>query len=340
MLASLALLLASCLTLPNVSPAPPRAAAATDATWVTLDSGVSTDVYLLDFVSPTEGWAVGWSTFSGMAVILSTDDGGRSWQVRHALADDLLFGISVGRAGRVLAVGQRGDGDDGLILTSTDHGDTWTETVLPTSFGLYDVQLLPSGRAFACGYDGAIFRSDDAGLSWTQLDTGTSKVFRALSVVSDDTVYAMGGTPFGGDSVWVSHDGGGSWALRKQFGGALIFSDLHFSDADTGVIVGTGVFRTVNGGVNWKKDMQIPDVAELGVMQRVNFHGAVGVTVGGAGHTLRSLDHGETWELLGTPSPQGAQLACSPRGEGVVVAGSPAAFHHWIPAPAPDRGER
>lgn len=99
-----------------------------------------------------------------------------------------------------------------------------------------------------------VFKSADAGGSWSAANTGLSAGdVRALAIdpLTPATLYAGTAT----DGVFKSIDGGGSWSAANS---GLTASDVRALDVDpltpatlyAGTATG-GIFRSVNGGGNW-----------------------------------------------------------------------------------------
>jgi hypothetical protein len=134
------------------------------------------------------------------ASLLSSADGGRSWQERTPPEPLASLAIDPRDPERVVAAGERG------VYSSTDGGAGWR----PLS-GEPGLLAWPAADAlFLVRPDGAVARSPDAGRSW-------------------DDVGNVGGRPAafdnGGDDLYValhdgtvkrSVDGGRSWALRSR----------------------------------------------------------------------------------------------------------------------------
>jgi hypothetical protein len=121
--------------------------------------GVPADLYVFD-VWLDEAGRVGVAVGLGGA-ILRSEDGGATWaRVGSEITRD-LFGVG-GAGERVTIVGE-----GGFAAHSTDGGRTFATSALPAlPVSLTDVEVTPSGRAFAVGPRGLVLRSDDAGASF------------------------------------------------------------------------------------------------------------------------------------------------------------------------------
>nr|WP_132577102.1 YCF48-related protein [Pseudomonas aeruginosa] len=132
---------------------------------------LSTPLTGVSFVDARHGWAVGhWGA------ILSTADGGESWQVQHLSSEEdrPLFAVHFFDARQGVAVGLWS-----LVLTTEDGGKTWTEQPLqaPPGAKRADLNLMGlfadnHGTLYATAEHGQVLRSDDQGKNWRYLDTG------------------------------------------------------------------------------------------------------------------------------------------------------------------------
>lgn len=117
------------------------------------------------FVDAEHGWAVGHD-----GAVLTTADGGDSWELRHFDAAwgkpfyDALF--QTPESGLVI-------GANGRMLRTDDAGASWTEVtneVFDTGFNLYEIERLHGGTLLIAGERGFLARSLDDGQSWEMLE--------------------------------------------------------------------------------------------------------------------------------------------------------------------------
>ena len=113
--------------------------------------------------------------------ILSTDDGGKTWQERldakkqHFTTEHLLDIDGVGD--QVWA-----SGFDGTLLHSTDFGRTWEKQVSGTTMALQGIYFLDANHGWAVGWSGTIMRTVDGGKKWSAItsDAATWSLYRRL----------------------------------------------------------------------------------------------------------------------------------------------------------------
>jgi hypothetical protein len=109
--------------------------------------------------------------------------------------------------------------------------------------------------------DDAIYRTEDAGLTWRRVQPAGFSQPWANAFVDADTAYVKVGN---GTSIAFTHDGGASWTTTTLDAGAGIAPTFVFQDAANGFVTfvdpaldgapgGTGllVFSTTDGGDTW-----------------------------------------------------------------------------------------
>jgi photosystem II stability/assembly factor-like uncharacterized protein len=94
-------------------------------------------------------------------LILTSEDGGRSWQTRPAPTDEALLGLDMTADGQGVIVGQAG-----VILRTSGQDAHWSRVTSPSAERLFSVGLDPSGFALAVGAFGTLLSSADHGASW------------------------------------------------------------------------------------------------------------------------------------------------------------------------------
>lgn len=202
-----------------------------------------TDVY---FADDQNGFAVGHD-----AVIIKTEDGGDTWDLKYKdpEAEMPLFSVMFADARNGTAVGAFS-----TALSTTDGGETWNiSSVIPDPppplEGLeYEPHLNglfrgPGGNMFIAAETGFVFRSFDEGATWEPIKTPYFGSFWGGMTLEDDGILIFGMR----GNVWRSDDRGDTWyqvdtGSKKSFGGGTILED------------GTIVLAGLNGAVGYSKD--------------------------------------------------------------------------------------
>jgi len=150
----------------------------------------------VSFIDSANGWAAGQD---GAGVILRTTDGGENWTMLYrglesvndvyfanrrrgwAVTGDYVFrtfdggenwGLTQPDPGGLNAIAFADTangavvGSNGLILWTTDGGDTWTPQTSGVTAHLWDVALYDDSVAVATGDNGTILMTTDAGATW------------------------------------------------------------------------------------------------------------------------------------------------------------------------------
>ncbi|MEM7312575.1 MAG: YCF48-related protein, partial [Planctomycetota bacterium] len=219
--------------------------------------------------------------------VLRTDDGGENWAVaenklpllRVVQFQDSQNGIAAGDCTVPFPSG---------FFQTTDSGKTWrtvaikgrtrwkslslqgNEGLLLDEFGIvvpfggkrrkpsfatgpsqprmHDVAWISPTQALACGEDGALFSSNDAGQSWNRLDLDLPVGCDLKCIASHDSGILIGGS--GG--IWRTSNEGPSWS-RTKIDCALV-NDIQVFSSGVGYAVGSlgTILKTTNAGKSWE----------------------------------------------------------------------------------------
>jgi photosystem II stability/assembly factor-like uncharacterized protein len=125
-----------------------------------LDTGVQpgdVNLYALSYGDPDHVWVVG-----EFGIVMTSSDGGRTWQQQHTPIESTLFGVRFSDAAHGFAVGI-----DSVILATDDGGANW-RTVKPpvTQRSYYDVAIRGS-NGWIVGDAGTVLKTTDGGATWT-----------------------------------------------------------------------------------------------------------------------------------------------------------------------------
>ena len=212
--------------------------------------------------------------------VLSSLDGGATWQLESApptrysavgfAPDGTLYAISSGPSSVAQEGLYRRENNGSWTPLGPDQGPLYESDLNTTRFSLNNADLiLLGGSDFGvAGFEGTIWRSTDAGLSWTKAfesATGTTERVTDLEIIENGTDQNMvaawnseSGDNIGG--ALRSTDNGASWfdssaGLPAFFRGPRLCASP--SDPQTLFISAWlsfqsgSLFRTTDGGVNW-----------------------------------------------------------------------------------------
>ena len=145
---------------------------------------------------------------------------------------------------------------------------------------------------FVAGMYGKVYRSTDAGQSFTRFDTPVGGTLRGLDARSDQDVLAVGSS----ETVVHTANGGGSWALWMEDAVKRPLHDVerHPSQGQRAIAVGSrgDVRRTTDGGATWT-GIASGTTANLNGLAWPSANRVV--AVGSGGTILVSSNGGATW---------------------------------------------
>uniref|UniRef100_Q022A7 Glycosyl hydrolase n=1 Tax=Solibacter usitatus (strain Ellin6076) TaxID=234267 RepID=Q022A7_SOLUE len=222
------------------------------------------------------------------------------------------------------------------ILKSTDAGATWTNVVGPflrDKIGSIAVQPINS-QVVICASTTGIWRSADAGNSWSSVLVGTG-VTVAFDPANDAGVYATVGNPNGStlNGVYHSADSGLTWtplrgaapaalpvtsvgrmelAVSKAAPATVFVQIQDSSTANFGNLL--GIYKSTDAGLTWNK-LPISNALVQQWGPQLWYDNTIRVSptdpnviYAGALLIYRSLDGGNTWTLPAQTGPNGVLL--------------------------------
>ena len=292
----------------------------TGATWKGIVTGLTLDLPRVELAGGSPAHVIA----GGGCALRRSDDGGNTFTRLPFSARDqgcpaplAAFSFPAESTGYVLL-------SNGRFLATADGGRSFSRrTTVPGSA----LDLLCTGpqTCFTAGA-GNIQRTNDGGVSWTQVLT-TTYMFDRLVSAGPLTLYAVG--PF--NTVSKSVDGGLTWQMSSLSGvplreltGISCGDERHcLMTTRDGPMVPGPLYRTVDGGVTATAVTPSTDPALAVVFaspSRV-------IAAGGAGSAEVSSDAGSTWSsvgsrtagVFGTLAATAANIAYSGGAQGALV---------------------
>ena len=268
--------------------------------WSNQNSNTTIQLISVDFASEQIGYAVG-GNFASIeeGVIVKTSNGGDSWFVQYNV-DQVLTSVFfiTERIGWVV-------GTSGLILKTTDAGNSWMPMTSGTSHWLYSVYFLDEYYGFAVGGDvntEKILKTTDGGISWfSKLETGTYQWLGDVFFCDPNNGWVVGA----GGVILKTSNGGESW-IKENTGVNSYFGGVDFVDGKWGWVVGEGgtilkysySFQPFNSQ-NWT----LCTSNSTSYLRDICFFDSLsGIAIGSNGSILKSIDGGLNWSLFQTSS--------------------------------------
>lgn len=147
-------------------------------------------------------------------------------------------------------------------------------------------------ETWACGVNGIVLHSGDAGNNWSVQKTNTSFDLNALQFID-----AANGAVVGDNgTILRTSDGGTTWLNKSVLTFERLLS-VDFTSGTNGIIVGTNglLIHTTNGGTSWNS----PSIPTTQHLRSVMFaDNNIGIAVGDSGSTLKTTNGGTTWQPI------------------------------------------
>jgi photosystem II stability/assembly factor-like uncharacterized protein len=238
--------------------------------------------------------------------IFRSDDAAGTWHElpialgHETVVDNLL--VHPDDADRVFAAYWRSNGTGGLVETH-DGGETWDPLPVPADPSLRAIAMAPSdSQRLYVGGIGGVWRSDDAGATWRNINgVGLRSEFvESLAVDPRDSNHVYAGT---WRQVYRTRDGGENWARIYQ--GMAVDRDI-FSltisphDPDT-VLAGTCnfLYRSSDAGGSWGERRAGLDTRHNRIHTIVHDPRDPNALLAGTrGALYRSTDAGRNWDMI------------------------------------------
>lgn len=191
---------------------------------------------------------------------------------------------------------------------------------LPTEAGLNDVAFVSRNRAFACGDQGTLLVTRDAGATWSQVELGTRAQLFEVTFMDAKTGLVSGRSGF----LARTDNGGRTWQTISSAPGGWINLLSVVSPNDIWAVIDyyqLAVSR--DGGKTWETRLSNPWQEINGMYFMDNGRG----WVSGAYAVYQTSDFGETWEDISSKLTFGgydswfSDISRSPDGRIVISAG-------------------
>jgi photosystem II stability/assembly factor-like uncharacterized protein len=266
------------------------------ATWTGIVTGLTLDLRRVGLAGGSADKVV----VGGGCALRRSDDGGNTFTRLPFTARDqgcaaplVSFSFPTDKAGLLLLA-------TGRVLATVDGGRSFSRrTSVPN--GANDILCSSERTCFAVGpaFNGSVMRTDDAGVSWTQV--GTAPVPLASIEQADAmTFYAVGG----GALLAKSVDGGRTWTSRSITGLPVrTLTRIRCGDAEhclATTVEGSGaggpLYRTSDGGTTFSSVTPSTDstfAVEFADESR-------SIAAGELGSAEISGDAGVTWSSVGS----------------------------------------
>ncbi|MCK5741962.1 MAG: hypothetical protein KAH48_07085 [Chlorobi bacterium] len=195
---------------------------------------------------------------------------------------------------------------DGIVVHTTDGGDTWTEQYAGTNVRMTSLSFINKTTGWACGMDGTVIYTNDAGENWQDRCIEPLTDLRQVLFLNENDGWTVGEKGL----IMRTHNGGKTWG-KIASGTDIVLDNICFADNLNGWIGGTkwdydsnpwekhGVLlHTTDSGNNWTLTDEFKDNAIYDIYF-VNSY--LGFISGDDGFLTKTTNGGKTWEVQETP---------------------------------------
>lgn len=196
-----------------------------------------TTITQVGFQEAMWGWAIGFQ--NATTKLLTTRDGGNSWQTVDFLPTSDIVSARLGTGQQVTAIGK-----DGSVYQSANGGTTWSNPG-NISAPITDFSVSQDGAAFwATGAAGSVFKSTDKGASWQKMQLSTTADLLAVCFADGSNGWVSGKA----GELWATRNGGTTWR-RQTVPASQDLKALSCQDSRTAWVAGAaGLLATGTGG--------------------------------------------------------------------------------------------
>ncbi len=182
-------------------------------------------------------------------------------------------------------------GNNGLIVKTTNGGESWDTQTSGTSLNLFGVDFINSLTGWAVGNSGLILKTTNGGESWTTQTSGQITALYDINFVNDQLGLIVGTS----GRILRTTDGGTTW-VNITSGTTQTLRELQFIDQQNAWTVGTSgtIRRTTDGGLTWSA--QVPPAGVISYLRAVCFIDYQnGWSVGEGLTILKTTNGGTNW---------------------------------------------
>jgi len=249
---------------------------------------------------------------NGRGVILTTRDGGKTWQLRHTPDLPPLYHVKIFDAGTFLIAGGTSERCPSGLLISRDGGQNWRPIQSELSDGFVSADFYDTRMGIGIGFHG-ILQQHQNGITASQTATFGLREVSAVKINRSTSALDVTGWAVGDRGLVLSSvDQGYRWGVVPGIlpGNASEIVDLKTIEAHGNTLwvagnPGTCIYMSHDAGQSWTTSL----TGVSGAIRKIVFVDAnTGWAVGDLGTILTTENGGETWNVQRTGSTKLAVL--------------------------------
>lgn len=207
-------------------------------------------------------------------------------------------------------------GNNGIILKTSDNGDSWRQIDFFEPLSLNDVYFVDNFRGYIVGESGLILESTDRGESWNRINNNLPNALFDIYFIDRQNGFAVGDE----GTILRTNDSGNSWRIIPSPTSELLYA-IHFVNNKKGFISGWNgkILFTENSGDSWR---ELNSFTETYIKDIQFITENTGFAVGGGGLIYITEDGGKTWKQIDSKIFSGLTSIHFPNNKFGLITGS------------------
>ncbi len=209
----------------------------------------SISCYSFHFINNLSGWMTGgyWDDIGGSGrYYYKTTNGGLNWNLKlYDTLSGTYNSVYFANASTGWIAGSLNN--QGIIMRSTDSGETWSSDVVSQGNNLRCLYFVNSYTGWMLGVQGKILKSTNSGLNWFE-QANLGNYLNSLYFVNTNLGWVAGNNA----NIFKTTNSGINWAQQNS-GINNDLQSVYFINPDTGWVSGNEgkIIYTSNGGSYW-----------------------------------------------------------------------------------------
>ncbi len=209
--------------------------------WVKQPFLTSKNLTNIFFTDTLNGWIAGDS-----GIIIHTSDNGQNWTIQNSGVPGSIESIYFVNSNTGYALSWEFDNTPPIyygtrILSTTNGGNNWTNYLFrDTNLFLNCIYFFDPQNGYMAGSEGKIFYTSNSGINWSRalVDSALITAFPVEKIQFYNSLsgYAVGGAFDVAGMVWKTTNGGRNW--KSDIVGAEPLNDIHIINSSEAICVG------------------------------------------------------------------------------------------------------
>lgn len=219
------------------------------------------------------------------------------------------------------------------ILLGQRAGE-WEVLQSPTNEILRKLYFVDEYNGWASSLAGTFIHTSDAGATWAIQNSNVTTPIVDIHFINKNLGWALtypDSPPFG-TTLLKTTNGGDDWVVIDSLFQIKFMSCIYFADEQLGWIGGSGIYKTIDGGLSWQKCSLDSTGFENYPVYDFNFYNknfgyACGGRVDVAGVIWKTTNAGESWSSVGLSPDQIFDVYIFDSLNAVTLSGDPELFY-------------